>query len=119
MGGAHALNNLVLLCGRHHARVHHHNEMVVLRPDGVVEIRSGLRSRWSHPPPDLNDLLPDGLPSDDARCARERDAVRAALARVRSAVRWTDADHRHADTARRRCAALVSEDPSNRADPVC
>ena len=37
-GGGHALENCVLLCGRHHERVHRLNETLVLHADGTVEI---------------------------------------------------------------------------------
>jgi Domain of unknown function (DUF222)/HNH endonuclease len=56
--GDHKLSNLVLLCSRHHHRVHAHSETVVLHPDGQLDV-TGLTGilRSSNPPPDIGQLF--------------------------------------------------------------
>jgi hypothetical protein len=56
-GGPTSVDNAVLLCGRHHDRVHHHRHAVVIRPDGTrtIDLRPGSatadRTRPSTRPP--------------------------------------------------------------------
>jgi hypothetical protein len=49
---------LVLLCSRHHHRVHAHSETLVLHPDGQLDV-TGLTGilRSSNPPPDIGQLF--------------------------------------------------------------
>jgi hypothetical protein len=56
--GDHKLSNLVLLCSRHHHRVHAHSESLVLHPDGQLDV-TGLTGilRSSNPPPDIGQLF--------------------------------------------------------------
>jgi Domain of unknown function (DUF222)/HNH endonuclease len=56
--GDHKLSNLVLLCARHHHRVHAHSETLVLHPDGQLNV-TGLTGilRSSNPPPDVGQLF--------------------------------------------------------------
>jgi Domain of unknown function (DUF222)/HNH endonuclease len=56
--GQHELSNLVLLCSRHHHRVHSHNETLTLHPDGQLDV-TGLTGilRSSKPPPDIGHLF--------------------------------------------------------------
>jgi Domain of unknown function (DUF222)/HNH endonuclease len=57
-GGEHTVTNLVLLCGRHHQRIHAFNETLVLHPNGALTVTSaGGITRTSHPPPNLNKHL--------------------------------------------------------------
>ena len=68
--GAHELNNLVLLCSRHHQRVHKHNETLTLHPNGqldVVGLTGILRS--SNPPPDIGHLFKRDALKPGGRCA--------------------------------------------------
>jgi hypothetical protein len=57
-GGTHQLENLVLLCARHHHRVHNHNETLTLHGDGRLDVTGidGI-TRTSHPPPKLKHVL--------------------------------------------------------------
>jgi hypothetical protein len=57
-GGTHQLENLVLLCARHHHRVHNHNETLTLHGDGRLDVIGidGV-TRTSHPPPKLKHVL--------------------------------------------------------------
>jgi Domain of unknown function (DUF222)/HNH endonuclease len=56
--GEHELSNLVLLCSRHHHRVHAHNETLTLHPNGQLDV-TGLTGilRSSSPPPDIGHLF--------------------------------------------------------------
>jgi Domain of unknown function (DUF222) len=57
-GGDHSLINLLLLCNRHHHRVHEFDEILVLHPNGSLTVTSaGGITRTSHPPPNLSKLL--------------------------------------------------------------
>jgi Domain of unknown function (DUF222)/HNH endonuclease len=58
-GGTHDINNLVLLCHKHHQRVHRFHEILILHADGRLEVQSSatglLRTRSSYPPPTAGD----------------------------------------------------------------
>ena len=57
-GGTHELNNLILLCVRHHHRVHKHCETLVLHDDGRLDVTSlDGATRTTHPPPRLKQVL--------------------------------------------------------------
>jgi Domain of unknown function (DUF222)/HNH endonuclease len=72
--GDHKLSNLVLLCSRHHHRVHAHSETLVLHPDGQLDV-TGLTGilRSSNPPPDIGQLFkpPERRNSCSATKSRE------------------------------------------------
>ena len=95
-GGGHSLDNCVLLCGRHHDRVHRLAEHIMLAEDGTVEVTAGGVTRMSRPPPNPGRLFAASGRSqqrDPARRQRERDAVTAALGALQRAVEWTDERH--------------------------
>jgi Domain of unknown function (DUF222)/HNH endonuclease len=64
--GEHELSNLVLLCSRHHHRVHAHNETLTLHPNGQLDV-TGLTGilRSSYPPPDIGHLFKRDAPKRD------------------------------------------------------
>jgi Domain of unknown function (DUF222)/HNH endonuclease len=68
--GEHDLNNLVLLCSRHHHRVHKHKETLTLHPSGqldVMGVTGHLHS--STPPPDIGHLFTSSSGKPKAKCS--------------------------------------------------
>jgi Domain of unknown function (DUF222)/HNH endonuclease len=66
--GEHELSNLVLLCSRHHHRVHAHNETLNLHANGQLDVM-GLTGimRSSNSPPDIGHLFKRDAPKRGRR----------------------------------------------------
>ena len=108
-GGSHDPGNVVLLCGRHHHRVHRLGEILVLHPDGRLDVTTAMGLRTSRPPPGIGDVAASAGPRPDSpleqqRRAREREAVAEAISRVHAAARWDRDDHRIVESIRQRLA---------------
>ena len=73
--GEHELSNLVLLCSRHHHRVHAHNETLTLHPNGQLDV-SGLAGilRSSNPPPNIGHLFKSDAPKRGERSSPSRNS---------------------------------------------
>ena len=70
--GEHDLNNLVLLCSRHHHRVHKHKETLTLHPDGHLDVMGATgHLHSSTPPPDIGHLFTRGSVRPKAKCSTE------------------------------------------------
>ena len=100
-GGGHSLTNCVLLCGRHHDRVHRLHERVTLDLDGTLHVvsppayraASESTTRTSHPPPSPTRLFAvDRKAPEPFKRERKRAAARRALSLLRDAEAWTAAD---------------------------
>jgi Domain of unknown function (DUF222) len=82
-GGEHTVINLVLMCGRHHHRIHAFNETLVLEADGSLTVTSADGTvTTSHPPPNLNKLLkpkPIPIPSGVDEPRHESDVAEPIL----------------------------------------
>jgi Domain of unknown function (DUF222)/HNH endonuclease len=88
--GEHKLRNLVLLCSRHHHRVHAQSETLVLHPDGQLDV-TGLTGilRSSNPPPDVGQLFKP--PNRRSRCSpSERNEGQRRIKRVLNALQDQD-----------------------------
>ena len=67
--GEHDLNNLVLLCSRHHQRVHARKETLTLHPSGQLEVLGATgHLRSSNPPPDVGHLFTRGAGKPKGKC---------------------------------------------------
>jgi hypothetical protein len=110
-GGVHSIMNCLLLCGRHHHRVHGYGERLVLHPDGRLDVTGNDGITYtSLPPPDPGRLFNPDRPVrtiDPVRRARENAAIVAALAEVqRAAVGMSTEDHRNVERAKERVRSL-------------
>lgn len=108
-GGTHSLDNCVLLCGRHHDRIHRLGETIAMHPDGIVEIATAGAKLVSRPPPNPGRpfMAPSRKQCDPFRRERELKAVVDAQRALQHAAEWTDDDHETADVAQQRSLALT------------
>ena len=116
-GGSHSLDNCVLLCRRHHDRVHRLNEHIVLHHDATIELTTHGVTQTSRPPPNPAQLFttrPSKKPRDPVHLQREHDAVVRALQTLQHASQWTDTDHHTADHARQRLLTLTARTAADR-----
>jgi hypothetical protein len=91
--GNHDLNNLLLLCSRHHHRVHAHNETLTLHPNGQLDV-TGLTGiqRSSNPPPDVGRLFKHDAVKRKKSCSPdEKSAGQRRIKHVLNALQ--DYDH--------------------------
>ena len=105
----------MLLCRRHHDRVHRLNEHIVLHHDATVELTAHGATQTSRPPPNPAQLFttpPSKKPRDPAHRQREHDAVTRALHTLQHASQWTDTDHHTADHAHQRLLTLAARTPA-------
>jgi hypothetical protein len=108
--------NCLLLCKRHHHRVHVFGEKLVLHPDGRLDVTGDDGITYtSLPPPDPGRLFDPDRPVrtiDPVRRARENAAIVEALADVqRAAAGMSDEDHRNVTRAKERIRALPRRPP--------
>lgn len=118
-GGEHRLGNLVLLCGRHHHRIHRLKLRVELDPDGTFRVFEANKNvRCTRPPPNGRLPLPETVSRPDAALDAavdrwRRAAIQRAVAAVTAAANLSDTDFDVAQTARQRITRLVD---ANRRD---
>ena len=111
-GGAHQLRNLVLLCGRHHHRIHRLRLRLELDPDGTLHVFDTTGGEQiSRPPPNGRPFkhepdTPDPRPNPALERWR-RSAIQRAMATVTEAANLGDAEFGVARLARQRAVRLV------------
>ncbi len=126
-GGVHAISNCVLLCNRHHHRVHQYGERLVLHSDGRLDVTGDDGITYtSLPPPDPGRLFNPDRPVrtiDPVRRARENAVIVEALVGVqRAATGMSAEDHRNVARAKERLRALprrprLEPDPNGEPTP--
>jgi Domain of unknown function (DUF222)/HNH endonuclease len=68
--GEHDLNNLVLLCSRHHQRVHKQKETLTLHPNGQLDVKGATgHLHSSTPPPDTGHLFTRSSGKPKPKCS--------------------------------------------------
>jgi Domain of unknown function (DUF222)/HNH endonuclease len=88
--GEHSIKNLVLLCPRHHHRIHQLNETLILLDDGTLIVITVLgEERMSHPPPDIGRLFVTGARKRD-RTAITDEQTRRRINAILRALRDSD-----------------------------
>ena len=108
-GGGHRVTELVLLCKRHHQRVHRLKLRLELEPDGTLHIHAPDGTVQTTRPPPTGKLprrLTADTQTDAALAAWRAESMRDAIAAMSAAANLTVDDHTIAEAARRRTAAL-------------
>ena len=107
--GGHRITELVLLCKRHHQRVHRLKLRLELEPDATLRIHAPDGTVQTTRPPPVGKLprrQTSDTTTDPALAAWQAASMRDALASMRAAANLTADDPAVAEAARRRAAAL-------------
>ncbi len=108
--GGHRLNQLVLLCKRHHQRVHRLKLGLVLDADGTLHVNAPDGTvQTSRPPPAARLPLRRSRPLATAEpgfAAWQQSLLRTAITGLTATVKLTPDDHAIARAGRRRASAL-------------